>query len=482
MNIKLYEAIKHADEVGNYLLTLTTYDKNKTENNLTHQVIRKEFPVDDIVPSLDSAIRLLRISPETPLTEYVHPEAQPEGKPLKIAIVTHFNKCPDSYSPGKAVKNQIKILRQHGHEVVFFTQEGSTMNVGCEMRPVVPKFKREKNVVNEEVKKKFIEVLKRELTPDFDLAITHDLYIDDCITYREGIRECGLPINWLHWARSGVGHPIDFSMPNARFVYMNISDRERFARAIGVKSDRVRVVFNEKEPSILFKWHPITTHISDKLRLYEKDIIQVYPMCTTRMDAKGINCVIRTFGELKKAGKKVALIICNSNGRKRIDEIAHKIELAKQTGLDEGDILFTSTLPIIAVDDVNYSTESEIPNIVVAELMRMANLFIFPTLAEVCSNVLLEASMTKNLIVLNQDLPSLYDFVDKDAVLNFPFTSLQSIHYSNKTDKDYRELALTIIVNLMQNKADRQFRKVWSVHNAHSIYYNQLAPLLYERD
>jgi len=471
----LSKAIEKAQEIGSYFVTLTIKDKNKEEGDLSHYAFRKEFPIDDIVPSIDAAIRSMKITPERPVEVTKAPEVTDVKKKLKIAIISHFNRAPDSYSPGKAVRNQIKLLREYGHEVSFFVQEGSPLDLDCDMKKVMPKFKREKNVVNEEGKKLIIDVLREHLTSDYDVAITHDFYIDDCITYREAIKECGVPIKWLHWARSGIGHPIDFKMDNANYVYMNYADVGHFARNINVDSDKVRVVFNEKDPSFLFDWNPITKMVCDKMKLWDKDIVQVYPMCTTRMSAKGIDSVIKTFGELKKLGMKVALVICNSNGRKRLDEINSKIKFAMENGLSEEDFVFTSTL---ANDE--YKIESEVPHKVVAELLQISNLFIFPTIAEVCSNVLLEASMTKNLIVINEDLPLLYDFVDKDSVLSYPFISNKSLHYSGKDELSLGRLAKQIEGQIRSNKADRQFRRIFRIHNRESIYKNMLEPILRE--
>jgi len=474
-NFNLDSVIRDAKKLGSYFITISTKDKSRNENDLSHYHFQEDFPNDDIVPSLDRCLRTMGIRPPKPIPVVKPPKIREKKRPLKIAIITHFNRCPDSFSPGKAVKNQIKLLQNFGHEVVFFVQENSKLDAGCEMRPVVTRFKRQKNVINQEAKEKFKEVLKRELTSDFDLAITHDFYIDDCITYREAIRECGVKIPWLHWARSGVGRPLDFSMPDARYVYMNYADVGKFARAINAVPQDIRVVFNEKDPALLWGWHPVTKIISDKMRLWEKDIIQTYPMCTTRMDAKGLNSVIKVFGALKELGNNVALIVCNSNGRRRIDEIKDKIEYAKQYGLTEEDFVFTSTL---ATKEHNIA--SEVPHEVVVQLMQVSNLFIFPTIAEVCSNVLLEASMTTNLIVYNRDLPSLADFVNREAVLSYPFTSLRSIHYEGRTDNDIKELAKNIIIKLRDNYADRQFRRAWRTHSMESIYYNMLEPILYE--
>jgi len=477
--MKLDEVIKKAKELGSFFITITIKDSDKKEDDLTHYVIREKFAIDNVIPSIDACVKTLGVEPEKPLPIVEPPKVHKDRKPLKIAIISHFNRAPESYSPARAVRNQIKILQKYGHKVVFFVQEGSQLDWDCEMRPVVPKFKREKNVVNEEIKAKFIDILREELTNDFDVIISHDLYIDDCITYREAIKECGVKIPWLHWARSGVGQPIDFGMANAHYVYMNYADTAQFARRIGVKHDNVRVVFNEKDPS--FNWHPITKTIVEKMKLWNKDIIQVYPLCSTRFDAKGLDSVITAFAILKEMGQRVGLIICNANCRHRKEEVSKKLEFAKGWGLVDGqDILFTSTL-YKDKDEVFGNMERETPHQVVTELMRVSNLFIFPTMAEVCSNVLLEASMTKNLLVLNKDLPCLFDFAGDDTVLSYPFTSFKSIHYEGKGKEDYERLAKQIIGQLKSNKADRQFRHIWKNHCIDSIYYNMLEPILYEQ-
>ena len=477
---EIFQYLRDAEisNTGSYFMTATIRDPSKSypeEGDLQHFTVMKNFKVDDIVPSLDKALSSLGIKPEKQV-EVVRPKLiREKRKPLKIAILTHLNRAPDSFSPGKAVKNQVKLLQRYGHDVVLFLAEGSQLEVDCEMRKVVTRFRRQKNVIDHDAKEDFKKVLKRELTDDFDVVITQDMYIDDCITYREAIKECGVNLPFLHWARSGVGRPIDFKMKNARYVYMNYADVGRFASRINVDSKDVRVVFNEKDGEFFFHWNPITNMIVNKYRLWEKDIIQTLAVCTTRLSAKGTNGVINTFAALKKRGKNVMLIICNSNGRRRLDEIQQTLTYAKERGLNEGDIVFTSTL---ASDEFNIV--NEVPNKIVAELLQVSNLFVFATHAEVCPNLLLEAAMNKNLLVLNKDLPLLYDFIDKSNCLSYSFASLQSVHYKDRGGDSYGSLADNIIAELDKNKADLSFRQVWRNHNVDSVYYNQLMPILYE--
>lgn len=475
MNKTIDEIIKEAKKADSYFAVITIKDKNKTEEDLTHYAFQHKFSRDDVIPSMDSCIRSMGVRLEKPVDVIIPPKIHENKKPLKVAILSHFHKMPESYSPARATKNQIKMLAKHGHDVTLFAQEGSKLDIGCKIEPILPRFKMEKNVVNEEMKNKMIDILREKL-PQFDVCITQDFYIDSLITYREAVRNCGIDIPFLHFCRSGIGRPIDFSMPNARFVYLNYTDVGHFARKIGVDVKQCRTVPNEKEIFYMFDFHPVTRMIIDKFQLWDRDIIQTYPICSTRFDAKGIDSVIKTFVELKRLGKKVALIITNANGRKRANDLKSKQEIAKNMGLNENEFIITSLLA-----NEQYNISAEVPNQVCAELMQVSNLMIMATIAEVSSNILLEAAMTKQLLVLNSDLPCLSDAIDKRAVLQYPFTSSKSMHYTGRDNESLNKLAKQIIGQIDSNKADKTFRHVWKNYNSHSMYYNILEPLLYEK-
>jgi len=118
---------------------------------------------------------------------------------------------------------------------------------------------------------------------------------------------------------------------------------------------------------------------------------------------------------------------------------------------------------------------------VVRDLMLISNVFIFPSLSEVCSNVVLEASMCKQLLVLNKSFPSLFDFGDEGKTcLGHPFGSLihSDFKFRNLTEFDY--LARTIQQQLLINKPLLQQRKILKLTNIDTIYEKQLEPLLIE--
>ena len=382
---------------------------------------------------------------------------------------------PESYSLVNDVIDQIKALKKHGHDVVFFAQETCEgKGIECEMRDIIPHFKTEKDVENVDAKKRMIDIFEKEFK-DFDVVITHDLmYLRGYYTHRKAIMECNVPnVKWIHWAHSGVGESLNLKMPHAKYVYMNYTDVQRFAGAIGVDVNDVRVVFNDKDPRLFFDWHPISWQIADKVDIWGADIMQTYPMCSTRMNAKGIDHVIKIFGKLKALDNNVLLIIPNSNARKRTEEIKQKMDYAAQWGLDDKDILFTST--------ISEETTRQVPRQVVRDLMQMSNLFIFPSISEVCSNVLLEASMTKQLVVLNDDFPALFDFGEKGKTcLGYPFSSLLKMNFKYRSEDNYMTIAKIINEQLKNSKSNQQFLKVKSACNMDAIYKNQLDPLLFE--
>jgi len=393
---------------------------------------------------------------------------------MKIAILTAFRNMPESYSLVNDVRDQIKTLKKHGHEVVFFAQEGcKDDDIECETRAVFPRFRMKRNVEDTETKKKIIKILEKELK-GFDVVIEHDLiYISQYYTYRKAIMEAKVPnVRWIHWAHSAMGG-ISIKMPRSKYVYMNYTDVPRFAQGIGVDVQDVRVVFNDKDPRLFFEWHPITCEIADKYDLFNRDIMQTYPLCSTRMTAKGIEKVIKVFGCLKKLKRKVLLVVCNANARKHKQTVQDLLQLGYDKELGKKDILFTSTL--------SPTTVGGVPRAVVKDLMQISNLFIFPSISEVCSNVLLEASVTKQLLVLNKNFPPMFDFGEEGkSVMAYNFGSTRGLSFVHGTDEAYMELAKKIDKELGSSKMNLQSRRIIRDCNIDTIYKKQLEPVLLE--
>lgn len=381
---------------------------------------------------------------------------------------------PESYSLVADVKDQIKALVKYGHDVVFYAQEGCDgKGIDCEVRAILPHFRLEKDVESVEAKKKLVEIFEKELK-DFDVVIEHDLiYLRQYFTYRKAIMEAKLPnVKWVHWAHSFI-NGVSIKMPKSKYVYMNYIDVSRFAKSIGVEVDDVRVVFNDKDARLFFDWDNISKQVAEKYDVMNADIMQTYPLCTTRWNSKGIDHVIKIFGKLKKLDNKVMLVFCNANARKLAEEVDNKLKMAYAEGLTEREICCTST--------ISPETVGGVPRRVVRDLMQVSNLFIFPSVSEVCSNALLEASMSKQLLVLNKDFPAMFDFgEDGKTCLSYNFGSLVRTGYRYRNSDSYMEVAKVIHQHLEHSKSNQQFLKIKKACNIDTIYKKQLLPLLYE--
>jgi len=406
-----------------HLITVSYMEGDK----INHIISQNDFPEASVMPSLDHCGAYALKKAKKKLT----------NSPLKIAVISHSESLIDTYSISTAIRNQVLMLKRYGHTVHYFGRPFNSYDF-CEVKKVMPQFKREKMVVNEEGKQKMIKVFREHL-PNYDIAITHDFFIDDTITHREAIKECGVDIPWLHFIRSGIGHPVDFAMPNARYVGLNHADLPKYARMIGVPVEQMATVYNIKDPLIFHEMELRTQEIVENLKLWEKDYIQVYPFCITRADAKGVNHLIKLFSRLPNS----QLIFCEANKKEGIRE--QKMELAESLGTN---LYFTGA----------------VPQKVVAELMQLSNIFVFPTIAETCGQVMLEAAMGKNLVVINSQVKTLSDFMPEDA-MKHDFNS-----------PDYDGLAKSLMENISHE--DKIFRYVWRNHNIQAVY-KQLNNLLY---
>lgn len=468
--MNLDEIINLAKEKKSYFITVTVRNKEKTEGDLTHYTFRNEFEIQDIMPSLDAAIDSMNIKLPKPVDVIIPPKLKEYPK-LRIMILSHFSRMPASFSPARQCKELIKILKEKGHEVVLLAQEGSVLDIGCEVRGVLPRFKMEKNIVNVEMKEKMIKVLQEQL-PEADCVISQDFFIDSLITYREALRDCNVQKPFLHFCRSGIGRPIDFKMNSTcKYIYLNKEGVGEFAKKIGVESDQCRTIFNPKDISRMFNFDPMVVKIINKYRLWDRDIIQAFPSCSTRLASKNVDSIIRLFVELKRLKKKVMLIIINSNGRKKTEELKRYCEMAKNMGLNEDEFTFTSLEDEIMV--------AEASNIICAQLMQISNVFAMGSVSECGPNIWIESALSKNLLIANSDLPLLWDFVDKEKTLSYPFSSNRSLNFSGRIDENMQSLAKQIIKELDNNKPDLAFRQVWRNHNSEAIY-NMLMDVVME--
>ena len=150
------------------------------------------------------------------------------------------------------------------------------------------------------------------------------------------------------------------------------------------------------------------------------DVAQVYPLCLTRIQHKHPEMVIELFGAMKKMGKTVRLIFATAHANNPEDQkkATWAKALAKTKGLTEEEVVFThESLPETSAEGLDRDT--------IRSLFSTCNLFAFPSETEAGSLVLLEAAQSGCLLVLNESLPCLVDYIPREMALWVPWGSIK---------------------------------------------------------
>ncbi len=418
----------------------------------------------------------------------------------KIGILTSFYNFEKSYSLCTVVENQLQALIRHGYSPVLFTLPGfkddEMVPKGTEIRKVVPQFILEPYHLasNGPVPETFEADVQRgqaafeQHLADMDVVIEHDfMLVDDYLPYAASIHRTNLPkLKWLHWIHSlPSGRPPDIVSPwqcqyavpsNSKIVLLNNVEVLRVAERYGGTLNDVRVVHNAIDYRTFFHLDPLVEKMVDDFKLNEADVVQVYPLSTPRMvDGKQIHKVIQIFGYLKKLGFNVRLIVPNAhaNAQNEKNLIAEMASLASSRGLTDQEVIFTSLL-----DKPRY--ELGVSHDIVRDLFLFSNVFIFPTMSENCPLILLEAALSKNLLVLNEDLPVLKDFFGKEA-LWFKFSSNYTTTNYDNEEVYFEDVAKIILSELSRNRVMSSWQKIRKEYNLDYIFKREMEPLFYEQ-
>jgi len=185
----------------------------------------------------------------------------------------------------------------------------------------------------------------------------------------------------------------------------------------------------------------------------------------------------------------VRLIICNSysNAENEKKQICDLVDMGLGLGLAEKDLTFTSELTSQWCQSNNHDIQLGVPRKVILDLMRVSDVFILPSVSEACSVIMLEAGISKNLMVLNEDLYSLHEFGGQgvtqnssDRAVYFSFGSITRpiVQYTPSEEAWFTDHAKVLINFLAQDKALQFFRQTRKRYTPDFVYASQLEPLL----
>jgi len=413
----------------------------------------------------------------------------------KIGILTTFYNFSSSYSLTSVVESQLISLKKYGYNVVLFVHDNfiddEKVPEGIEIRKVIPRFKLVDYSDNHKTEDGFDDQVKqseeifKKYFSDIDIMFTHDFmlqgwFLPYCVAIHNVVNT--LNTKWFHWIHSvpnpmpdGLQYPhtLRYSLPrNSKLVYLNNYHIVRAAEAYRSFPKDVKVVHNPVDPRLFFNPDPLVTSLIDKYGLLDADFLQVYPVSTPRMVAgKGLHKLIDIQSAMKKLGKRFSVVVCNAhaNADKEKELIRETKDYALQRGINDNDLIFTS------FEGKEY--EQGVSRKVVSDLFRLSNLFVFPSHSENCSLVLLEAMLSKNLLVLNESVRCMREFGEENA-LYFKFSGIdEEVKYDNY-DKFMLDVAKIILSEFSVNKALKSANNAKKKFNYDHVFQEQIEPIL----
>jgi len=412
---------------------------------------------------------------------------------MKIAIMTNFQEFLPGYSLTGIVKDQITMLRRHGHEAHLYVSEKYN---GEEFSPGIPVHKKVPfahltdytsiKYLSPEHKmtaKATAKVLKEELSR-FDMVWTHDwIFTGWNVPYGLGCQLAwpDMPgTAWLHWIHSVPSHSRDFWQiraygPRAKIVFPNRTDALLVAEQFKGEIDDVRPIHHIKDLRTFYDFSADTWRLIDLVpQVMSADVVQVLPASADRLSAKRVKEVITIFGHINRRVNEVCLLIANqwATERQHKEDIAKYYEHAKACGLEPGrDVVFTS--------DVMPEYRVGIPKRMIRELLLCSNLFIFPTREESFGLVVPEAALHGVQLVLNRSLTQQYEVAGHNALF-FDFGSYRHEHHNKMGDRYYAEIAIIILGKMAKSDVIRSKTFARKCYNMDYLYRTEYEPVMGE--
>ena len=343
---------------------------------------------------------------------------------MRVAILTTFRDFDPSYSLVGVALEQCAMLLEHDVDFNLFVLEEKALNkasinsiewIQPHLRREVPTARLEEDIINSEHVGRVADFL-RKIVPEYDVIITHDwMFTTWNVNFNAAVREVAVNnpgSTWVHWVHSapaerpgriiGAAKLRYEEAPNSIYVYLNEADRLRYAESMGLDIGKVNVCYN---PMDITSFLGIDSPFVRKHRLFDHDLMQVYPFSMPRAETKGIGKVAGVFGGFKKLGFKVKLVFvnCHCNASREKAQVEAYSDMARRDfGLTSDDLIWTSK-----EEGWDYS----VPHDIVKKLLMMSNIFVFPTASEACSRILQEASLAGCLVIGNESFKPMFEFL-----------------------------------------------------------------------
>lgn len=383
-------------------------------------------------------MRIIDEEDKKDLAEHGH-----EGHTRRVVIIAVLSNFDPAYSIATCVQEQALALMEAGQRVTVLVsanakREESILPAEIEVRAVLPIFPLKEDQAPEADVRAVQSVLSEELGV-FSTAniIAHDLIFQSwnlvfatAIHAMAGLTAAGTNPGvhqWYHQCHSMPGNRRTDAgtLPmNARYALplrhrLLALSAEQARRLVGyyalTDASRIDIVQNARDVRSFFGLSNEAASVYVAAQMSSADIVQVYPLSSTRLAAKGLDFLIRLFATFQKMGVSARLVIVNAhaNGGTEKEVLAHYNAMADVEGLNTGTdrgLLFTSEiLPETAASGLGGAD--------VRSLMQLANLFVFPSVSEAGPLVLMEAAICGQMLVINNSLKSVESYVEHDRAL-----------------------------------------------------------------
>ena len=412
--------------------------------------------------------------------EVIHQEAP---KPI-LVLMTALASFSSGYSLTTVIKDQAKAGVLAGYDVHLVTMEQTSQN-----RPTIPGVTIDTIIPNviwkeDEVDDSKVDQIRvaidtyingfyapNDANPRPMVIITHDFLLQTwyiCAAKAlhligDRFDQYGMPVRWFHQIHSSVGKRPTApgtnwrcSIPKThRVMLVNWSDLTFLQEYYQAGPESFHTMPNIRDPEDFWGFSEQAANIAQATKMVEADIVQVYPVSTPRAQAKGVDRVLHLFGILKRDfGKKVCLVMANAHANGNQAVIQNLKSMAKGAGLEEEEFHVTSEI-------VGGSGANGLPMTDISALMSLSNIFCFPSVSEACGLVMLEAALAGCLLVLNNDLPTLKDFIQPEDAIWAAWGSLrQGRQGQQKTPEGYWQEVAKAIIEALQKPPNLAKRRV----------------------
>lgn len=351
------------------------------------------------------------------------------GQTKRILVLTDFTFMRPAYSLCGLVSDQVIALSRYGYDVDMVVREGFTHDTSelpfkfeAKIIEAIPRLKlidyRRTEDFSEEHKaysEKLAGLLPDLLSP-YDYVLCHDwIFTGWNLPFAEALRLSANQTRkqrFFHWVHSiPSGNRNWWSLGrygfNHKIVYPNRTDKLWTAGQFLTAEKNVLTIPHIRDLRTLDEWEEEAWDLIDAFpSLMESQIVQVYPASTDRLQAKRVKELIYIFKTLKDLGASVCLFIANQHatGRQRAEDVEQYKRIAQRCGLRVGsDFIFSS-------DYQEGKYRAGMPRKLLRQVMKLGNLFVFPTREETFGLVLPEACLLGGALpVLNKNLNMMFE-------------------------------------------------------------------------